>query len=156
MSNLTELAEHVLARATHLVNEHQVELDPIWFLVTTSTKVNLIETPWSDDIERDAYLFALRKILEDDEIKLYVQVSEGWSSDEDQTPIAERELAPKQRSNRKEVIIITGCTRDYAEQILWTAPIETLKSGQRRVGAVEKTDHAVAGRMMNLFPRSVS
>lgn len=157
MSDLTKLAEHILERATHLVTEHNLELEPIWFMASDINMIKVINTPWADDIMKEAFLFAIRQILKDNEqIKFYVQVSEGWSSNEISTPEHERELPPKERSNCREIIIVTGCTRDYLEQILWTAPITTLESGQRTVGAVDKSNAALAGRIINLFPRTFS
>lgn len=157
MSDLTKLAEHILERATHIVTEHHEELEPIWFMASDMDTIKVIKTPWGDDMMKEAFLFAIRQILKDNEqIKFYVQVSEGWSSNEINTPEHEKELPPKDRSNCREIIIITGCTRDYLEQILWTAPITTLESGRRTVGAVDKSNGALAGRFINLFPRILS
>lgn len=146
MSDLTDLMEHALKTATRIIT-NGLEVEPMWLLADGDDAVGLVPTPWESDTEKQHYLAAVRQILEDRQIAYYAQVSEAWLASYTNLDDKPR---PSERDDRQEVLIVTGCTRDYSEQLLWTVPIIT-RDGRRELGEVDRKIGMTGGDMAHMF-----
>jgi len=89
-----------------------------FFLVLDKGQVKALPAPWQSQDEKPAYIAAIRRILKERKINVYTFVTEAWVATVD--PRIEAELinvAPRDRSNRKDVLMILSRTRSGNQMV---------------------------------------
>lgn len=152
MKTLDELTEMALHHAkTCLVGQPGAQMTPCW-LIQGDKRTSIVATPFDGDRSKDFVAFVIRRLLKEENASAYSYVSEAWMAIEDlKYPIG---LAPRERNDRREVVIITVADRKTSRMRSWEiirGPDGTVI--ELKVNPIHGEEH-FAGRFFNLFEDS--
>ena len=113
---LQKLFDTAAENARNIFNETG-EVLPMWHVVTGNNENALIATPWGDEEDKHATIFALRQLFRQMKAKRYVMITEAWVA----TASTEREIRqgppPSEHPDRREVLMINAEDRDGSSLI---------------------------------------
>ena len=118
MMDLDGLLEAALKHAEAvLVGEPDAQIIPTWVLYGKDIPVTLIATPWEDEDDKDMMIGLMRQLMKAKGVDCYSFLSEAWTASEDvRNPIG---LEPRKREDRREVVLITACSRESARLAIY-------------------------------------
>jgi hypothetical protein len=92
--------------------EQSGEVLPMWHVVLGNNEHTLISTPWSNEEEKTATVFALRRLFRQQRVRRFVLMVEAWVAE----VRTEREVyegpRPSEHPDRREVLMISAEDRD--------------------------------------------
>lgn len=153
MSTLDLLTEMALDHAkTCLIGQPGAQMVPCW-LIEGDKRTSIVATPFDGDRSKDFAAFMIRKMLKEENARAYSYVSEAWIATEDlKHPIG---LAPRERENRREIVIITVADRKTSRMRIW----EIIRGADGTVVELKADpvgdEDRFGGRFFNLFGDSL-
>jgi hypothetical protein len=147
---IDELLDHALTHARTVLMEKDAQLIPTW-LIQAKDRTTIIGTPWNGDDEKDFMLFAVRQMLKNEKADSYSFLSEAWMATEDiRHPIG---LAPGEREDRREVVMIHACNRDGVVKVRMYDMKRGADGTVTDLIPEELQPDRFEGRMVNLFKK---
>lgn len=153
MKTLDELTEMALHHAKScLVGHPGAQMVPCW-LIQGDKRTTIVGTPFNGDQAKDFVAFVIRRLLKEENASAYSYVSEAWTAVEDlKHPIG---LAPREREDRREVVIITVANRKTSRMRIW----EIIRGADGTVVELKADpvgdEDRFGGRFFNLFGDSL-
>jgi hypothetical protein len=110
-----------------------------WVLLNGDGQIELIPTPWKDDLEKANYRIFLRRHMRERGTRAYSFLTEAWQASEkpgDFKPEDPQWVPARKRADRIEVVIVMACdransklrswriVRNHLEQIIRLDPLE--------------------------------
>jgi hypothetical protein len=110
LDRLIEIAIQQAERV--LVNQPNASILPTFVMERGNGEVAIFATPWSSERDKDITVFALRRVMRNDNVERYSFISEAWMAvavpgTENKSRLAAHEM-PSQRPDRVEVVIISA------------------------------------------------
>jgi hypothetical protein len=137
--------KEILSRLAEMAGEHarivmiglQQELMPQWVLINDKGGMDIVGTPWRDDLQKDVIAEIMRQRMHDDNIQAYSVVVEAWAA---QAPkgwkAGDPHIPSSEHPDRREVVIAFATDGQQVEWRQWA----TKRDQTGEVIALEPTD----------------
>jgi hypothetical protein len=147
---LTEIMNRSMEMARSIVTSGK-EVLPYFVYETDRGEIGYVPTPWANEEHKVNLLKVIRLLFLVEDVQRYVMCSETWVATVNSMDDPLMKVAPRDRSDRKEMILVLGVERDRPNRTM-LAEIE--RFGGITVGEVKHDVPGVdfTGRMTELLP----
>jgi hypothetical protein len=124
-TRLIQLVELAGSHARRILIDGQQELMPTWVLIDRGGRMQILGTPWKNQLEKDLTARMLRHKMREDDVVMYSCVIEAYAATKpkDWTPNKLNDpdyVAPRDDPARREIVVAFATDGEFQEWRTWT------------------------------------